>query len=212
MIPHQCWEKCQPCATNWILFWCCPHHQVSQQPWRLQLREVRWLTPGHTALCVSTEPTLVTQEKFSRSMRTHFLTPFIFVKLLKDLALLKSYWPFPPLAVILWGCSNFDSAETVVGPEKWALMNGLCHPGTLRAERWHYHWRNFPGFLTPKTSPDFLVLVGLIPIGNVAPTGLRNGAPWEEYNSDRCCCKWQNPMNSRKFFFFLKYFIEKTWR
>ena len=200
MAQHQCWGKCQPCATHWILFWC-SHDQVSQRSCRLQLRKVRRLTPGHTALCTFTEPTLITQEKFSRSVRTHFLTPSIFVKFLKNLAFLKSYWPFSPLAVILWGCSNFDSAEPVAGPAKWAWRNGLCHPGTWRAGSWHYHWRNFPGFLTPKTSPDFLVLVGLIPIGNVAATGVRNGAPWEACNSDRCCCKWQNPMNSNKFFF-----------
>lgn len=161
MAQHQCWEKCQPCATYWILFWCSPHDQILQQSCRPQLREIRWLTPGHTALCAFTEPTLVTQDKFSRSMKTHFLTPSVFVKFLENLAFLKSYWPFSPLTVILWRCSDFGSAKPVAGSVKWAWRNGLCRLGARRAGRRHYHWRNSQGSLHQKHILTSLCLLGL---------------------------------------------------
>ena len=64
--------------------------------------------------------------------------------------------------------------------KEWALS-----PRCLESWEAALSLKEFPGFLTPKTHPDFLALVGLIPIGNVAPTGVRDGAPWEVCNSDR---------------------------
>lgn len=121
----------------WVPCGCPLHHQVSQQPCKLQLREVGWPHPrSHSSLCFHRTNRGPLGEMHHAVLKVpqdaQFLIPTKCTSIF--LQFLKGCWFFSPLEVLLREKLYPNSAELSAGPERGvaARMKELLSPRVPR--------------------------------------------------------------------------------